>query len=91
MTTEENERQPPRLPRLCLSTLDSSMIPEVIVDRLRHISNPRKALGPDGVSLFLRKLYAKELANQLTYIFQHCLQTSTWPTLWKDSCLTLAH
>ena len=81
MITEEPERQLPRLPRLCLATLDSLVVTEDTVVRLLCTVNTRKAPEPDGVSPFLLKHCAEELAGPLTHILQQCLQTGIWPAM----------
>ena len=88
MTTEEPNRQPPHLPRLCDQMLDLLTVNEDAVARhLRGVST-RKAPGPDNISPFLLKHCAEELTLPLTRIFQQCLHTSTWPTAWKEARVT---
>ena len=91
MSTLDPERQPPRLPRLCPSTLDSPEVTENTVFHLLRTVNTKKAPGPDGVSPFLLKHCAEEIAAPLTHIFQQCLQTGTWPTQWKEARVTPVH
>ena len=91
MTTEEPDRQPPQLTRLCDHTLDHLMISEDTVVKLLRSTNTRKAPGPDNISPFLLKHCAEELTKPLTHIFRQCLQTSIWPTAWKEARVTPVH
>ena len=91
MTTEEPNREPPHLLPLCDTRLDSLVVRENIVARLLRDLNTRKAPGPDGVSPFLLKRCAGELSNPLTRIFQQCLNSSTWPSAWKEARVTPVH
>ena len=91
MTTEEPEREPPHLPRLCDRTLDNVVVSENVVTRHLRSVNTRKSPGPDEISPFILKNCAEELTKPVTHIFQQCLHTSTWPTAWKEARVTPVH
>ena len=91
MATEEPEKLPPNLARLCHADLDSIVVSESAV--LRHLRSvqTKKAPGQDGISPFLLKRCAEELAQPLSRLFQQCLSTSTWPAAWKEARVTPVH
>ena len=91
MRTPEPDRQPPPLPRLAASNLETVLITEDTVRRYLRGVNVRKAPGPDGVSPHLLKHCADELTTPLTNIFQRCLATRTWPSQWKEARVTPVH
>lgn len=91
MSTEEPDLQPPNLARLCHADLDALEVSEAAV--LRHLRSvqTRKAPGQDGISPFLLKRCAEELAQPLTHLFRQCISTSTWPAAWKEARVTPVH
>ncbi len=91
MATEESERQAPNLTRLCHDDLNDLVVSEDRVARHLRSVHTRKAPGQDGVSPFILKHCAEELAPPLTRIFQQCLSTSTWPAAWKEARVTPVH
>ncbi|KAG0710332.1 hypothetical protein GWK47_023035 [Chionoecetes opilio] len=91
MRTQDPERHPPRLARLCHLGLDSPVVTEDSMARLLRTVNIEKAPGSDGVSPFLLKYCTEELTRPLTRIFQQCLQTGAWPSLWKEARVTPVH
>ena len=51
----------------------------------------RKSAGPDGIpALFLHQV-AEEIAEPLSYIYNHSLNTGTVPLAWKRSNITPVH
>ena len=71
--TPEPDRQPPPLPRLGVSTMESMVITEDAVRRHLKGVNVRKASGLDGVSPHFLKQCADELTTSLVHIFRQCL------------------
>ena len=91
MTAMDPERQPPRLARLSNRCLDDIVVAEEDVTRLLRSVNVKKAQGPDGVSPYLLKHCAVELSVPLARIFRQCLDSGTWPSLWKAARVTPVH
>lgn len=78
VTTLEAERQPPHLIYLDTLSLDTIIIAEDFIARLLRSFNTRKALGPDGSSLYLLHTpNCAVLAKPLMHIFLQCLHTGT--------------
>ena len=50
-----------------------------------------KAVGPDTLSPRLLRRCAAELGRPLSSLFNYCLRTSTWPTMWKISSVVPVH
>ena len=91
MSTDDPERQPPRLTRLCDQSLETLVVDEAEVSRLLRAVNTKKAPGPDDVSPFLLKHCAEALSKPLTHIFRQCLSSGTWPAAWKEARVTPVH
>ena len=91
MSTDDPERQPPRLTRLCDQSLDTLVVDEAVVSGLLRTVNTKKAPGPDDVSPFLLKHCAEALSKPLTHIFRQCLSSGTWPATWKEARVTPVH
>ena len=91
MTTEDPERRPPQLTRLCNTNFESLAVNEDAVARHLRSVNTKKAPGPDGISPFMLKHCAEELKGPFTHIFRQCLHVSTWPTAWKEARVTPVH
>ena len=53
--------------------------------------NPRKAHGVDGISIELLKKCKDELALPLKIIFEKCLETGLYPSLWKKANVQPTH
>ena len=62
---------------------------EVITDNFLTL-NAKKATGRDGLSPMILKLSAAALATPLTTLFNYCIRTSTLPSDWKMSNVTLS-
>ena len=58
-----------------------------IIDKL----NPKKAHGVDGVSIELIKKCKNEVALPLKIIFEKCLVTGIYPSLWKKANIQPVH
>lgn len=91
MTTQEPDRQPPTLPQLIASRLESVLISEDAVRRHLRGVNTRKAPGPDSVSPYLLRRCSDELTSPLAQIFRRCLQSGVWPAQWKEARVTPVH
>ncbi len=91
MRTPEPDRQPPPLPRLTGSILESVVITEAEVRRHLKDVNVRKASGPDGISPHLLKVCTDELATPLALIYRQCLVSRVWPSQWKEARVTPVH
>jgi hypothetical protein len=55
-----------------------------------HSLNVSKATGADGISARLLKLTAPSISNSLTLLFNHSLQTGSFPDEWKHAKLLLS-
>ena len=91
MRTPDPDRQLPALPRPVASSLEEVLITEDAVRRHLKEVNTKKAPGPDGVSPHLLKHCAEELIKPLVTIFQQCLLSREWPSLWKEARVTPIH
>ncbi|KAG0727741.1 hypothetical protein GWK47_033998 [Chionoecetes opilio] len=80
MTVSDPDRLPPAVARLTNATLDSITLTTEEVKRQLQLVDPKKALGPDGVSPHILKHCAAQLAAPVTDIFQYCLSTGRHPS-----------
>ena len=62
-------------------------MPEGVVKLLQQLS-PFKAAGPDGITPYVLKTAAEEIAPALTIIFQKSLDTGTVPLDWLCANIT---
>ena len=53
--------------------------------------NTRKSAGPDGISALFLQQTAEIIAEPLTIIYNHSLNTGTVPLAWKRSNVTPVH
>ena len=90
-TVTDPNRPTPNLGLRCADHLDSIYINEEEIRRLLKGVNTKKATGPDEISPHLLKKCASELAKPLMRIFRDCVQTQTWPDLWKSARVTPVH
>ena len=60
---------------------------DVVTKVFQHVCS-RKATGPDGISAFLLKTFAEELAPAWCPIFQLLVDSHSVPILWKTSHIT---
>ncbi len=70
------------------STFKFSTIEEEDVLGILHSLNASKATGADGISARLLKLTAPSISNSLTLLFNHSLQTGSFPEEWKHANVT---
>ncbi|KAG0716762.1 hypothetical protein GWK47_008925 [Chionoecetes opilio] len=70
MTVSDPDRLPPAVARLTNATLDTITLTTEEVMRQLQLVDPKKALGPDGVSPHILKHCAAQLAAPVTDIFQ---------------------
>lgn len=79
----------PRLKQFCderLKSSDSCVIPEIAVhDVGKYISAlaNKKSLGIDKIHAFLLKLALPYIVEPLTYLYNLCIRTNTFPDAWK--------
>ncbi|XP_070000716.1 uncharacterized protein [Penaeus vannamei] len=79
------ERPTPYVPALTnVSTSTFTITTEGVRQRMSQVDT-NKALGPDNISPHIHKCCASQLATPLTTIFQQCITTGVWPTLWKGA------
>ncbi|XP_045105136.1 uncharacterized protein LOC123500494 [Portunus trituberculatus] len=91
MSVPDPERPPPFVPALTNAKLSTITITiEEVRQRLSQVDT-NKALGPDNISPHILKHCASQLATPLTAIFQHCITTGVWPTLWKGARVVAIH
>ena len=50
-----------------------------------------KAYGQDDISIRMIKLCAKSTVKPLSMIFNNCIDTGTFPDIWKQSNIIPAH
>ena len=91
MTVPDPNRATPSLSRQSTERLENIDINEDEVRRLLKAVNTKKATGPDEISPHVLKKCARELANPLMRIFRACIQTQTWPDIWKTARVTPVH
>ena len=77
---QEQESQFPSMP-------DITVYNEGVVKLLQQLS-PFKAAGPDGITPYVLKTAAEEIAPALTIIFQKSLDTGTVPLDWLCANIT---
>ena len=90
MSVPDPMRPPPATTLLTTDTLDAINISTEVRKHLQQL-DPKKALGPDGVSPHILKHCADELAAPVTAIFRCCLSTGKWPTHWKVARVAAIH
>ena len=75
MSVADPERAPPAVPTLTKATLGNITITkEEVLQQLKRV-DPKKALGPDNISLHIMKRCATQLAAPLASIFQRCVSS----------------
>ena len=84
-------RTPPTLPDVVSDKLVLVKTSEREVKNILLKVDENKAVGPDNISPRLLRQCADELAGPLATLFNHCLQTSTWPESWKTSNVFPVH
>ena len=72
-----------RLPSFCFNK-------EVIL-KIINALNINKAHGHDGISIWMIKLCRKSSAKPLCMIFNNCIDTGTFPDIWKRSNIMPVH
>ncbi|XP_069987649.1 uncharacterized protein [Penaeus vannamei] len=91
MSVPDPERPIPYVPVLTnASTSTITITTEDVRQRLSQVDT-NKALGPDNISPHILKRCASQLATPLTTIFQQCIITGVWPTLWKGARVVAIH
>jgi len=91
MCIPDPERTPPTLPDIVRVKLVLVKTSESEVKGILLKVDENKAVGPDNISPRLLRQCADELASPLSTLFNHCLQTSTWPKAWKTSNVVPVH
>ena len=91
MCIPDPERPPPTLPDIVSDKIVLVKTSESEVKGLLLKVNENKAVGPDNISPRLLRQCADELAGPLATLFNHCLQTSTWPKAWRTSNVVPVH
>ena len=91
MTVSDPGRLPPAVPRLTNATIEDVILSTEEVKKQLQSIDSNKALGPDGVSPHILKNCAAQLAAPVTAIFQLCLSTGKWPSLWKVARVAAIH
>ena len=59
---------------------------ELIIDVIKELSC-NSAAGPDGVPVTLLKNSSVELAKLLNILFNHSINTSQVPSIWKEAAV----
>ena len=91
MCVPDPDKLPPSLPTLVSEKLETVKTSEAEVKNILLKVDQKKAVGPDNISPRLLRQCAHELAYPLATLFNHCLQTSTWPKNWKTSNVVPVH
>ena len=81
--TPEPDRQLPALPRLCDSSLDTTLITEEAVRRHLKEASTKKPSVSDDLSPHFLKHFAEELSGPLVLVFHQCLQSMVWTSQWE--------
>ena len=85
-TTFENDSEiPPTSTPLTNNILGDIDVRLADIGTIIDSLNPKKAHGIDGISIELIKKCKNELAKPLKIIFDKCLASGTYPSLWKKS------
>ena len=71
--------------------LETLAIPEKDVLDLLNAMNQKKASGPDLISQEMLKLAGDAIAPSLTMLFNHCLNKSYFPKIWKRANVIPLH
>jgi len=91
MSVPDPERPTPYVPALTnASTSIFTITTKEVRQRMSQVAT-NKALGPDNISPHILKRCASQLATPLTTIFQQCITTGVWPTLWKGARVVAIH
>ena len=61
------------------------------VTRIIKKLDPNKAHGYDGISIKMLKICGDSISKPLTLIFKNCLQSGTFPNLWKKANIVPIH
>ena len=91
MCIPDPEREPPEIKKIIKDKLETVRTSEEEVGVLLRNLDESKAVGLDSVSPRLLRQCAQELASPLASLFNHCLQTSSWPKSWKTSSVVPVH
>lgn len=91
MTVPDPKRKLPSIPVQTKATLGKLTITTQEVRKQLIKVDSNKALGLDNISPHLLKRCATQLTEPLTAIFQSCLSTRSWPSLWKGARVVAIH
>ena len=72
--------------RLSSFCINEEAIPEII-----NALNINKAHGHDDISIWMIKLCGKSVVKPLSMIFNNCIDTGTFPDIWKQSNIIAVH
>ncbi|MCH2389802.1 MAG: hypothetical protein MK234_03870 [Nitrospinales bacterium] len=90
-TLDNDSVLPPSPTPLTNNTLGNVTIRTSDILSIIEKLNPKKAHGVDGVSIELIKKCKNEIALPLKIIFEKCLETGSYPSLWKKANIQPVH
>lgn len=91
MCVSDPKRPPPSLPNIVKEKLSFATTSEVEVKAVLSKLDVTKAVGSGNVSPHFLRQCADELARPLSTIFNQCLRTSRWPSIWKVASVVPVH
>ena len=86
-----NSQIPNTVPYLLPERIDSIEITNNDIIKIIRTLNVNKALGHDNISIRMIKICDEALVKPLSLIFTNCLETCTFPDLWKKSNIIPIH
>jgi hypothetical protein len=69
-------------PSIPVLSLEDTFTREEVNQALRE-SKPMKSIGPDQIPSILIKTYGHLFSDAITFIFNYCFKSCTFPTIWK--------
>ena len=86
--TLEGDDDLPNFERRCEEDISPITIDINKVKKKLKELKPNKSAGPDGLSPRLLKECADSLAEPVTKLFQHCVDSGTIPSAWRESIVS---
>ena len=86
-----NSTIPNSLNYVSSARLSSFCVNEEVILKIINALNINKAHGHDDISIRMIKLCGKSIVKPLSMIFNNCIDTGTFPDIWKRSNIIPVH
>ena len=86
-----NSTIPNSLNYVSSARLSSFSVNEEVILEIINALNINKAHGQDDISIRMIKLCSKSVVEPLSMIFNNCIDTGTFPDIWKRSNIIPVH